>query len=106
MTRASSPTYAPPRLSTSACDGARPKRARSTAACRAAAGVMSVAHIATEPWAAVESVLDRRDDLAFVPIARRPEISFTLPDGQLRLPYVQDSIVTEAIARLREMYAD
>jgi hypothetical protein len=67
---------------------------------------MSVAHIATEPWAAVESVLDRRDDLAFVPIARRPEISFTLPDGQLRLPYVQDSIVTEAMARSREMYAD
>jgi 8-oxo-dGTP diphosphatase len=68
--------------------------------------VMSVAHIATEPWAAMESVLDRRDDLAFVPIARTHEISFTLPDGQLRLPYEQDSIVTEAIGRLRAMYVE
>lgn len=68
--------------------------------------VMSAAHIATEPWEPMESVLDRRDDLAFVPIARAPEISFTLPDGQAHLPYEQDSIVTEAITRLRAMYAD
>jgi 8-oxo-dGTP diphosphatase len=68
--------------------------------------VMSAAHIATEPWEAMQSVLDRRDDLAFVPIARAPEISFTLPDGQVRLPYEQDSIVTEAITRLRALYAD
>ena len=68
--------------------------------------VMSVAHIATEPWAAIEAVLHQREDLGFVPVARTPEISFTLPDGQSRLPYEQDSIVTEAITRLREMYAD
>lgn len=68
--------------------------------------VMSVAHIATEPWSAIESVLNRREDLAFVPIARTPEISFTLPDGQAHLPYEQDSIVTEAITRLRAMYVE
>lgn len=68
--------------------------------------VMSVAHIATEPWAAMESVLNRREDLAFVPIARTPQISFTLPDRQAHLPYEQDSIVTEAITRLRTMYVE
>jgi ADP-ribose pyrophosphatase YjhB (NUDIX family) len=68
--------------------------------------VMSVAHIASEPWAVMESVLDQRADLAFVSIARTPEISFTLPAGQSHLPYEQDAIVTEAITRLRGMYAD
>lgn len=68
--------------------------------------VMSAAHIATEPWAAMESVLDHRDDLAFVRIARTPKISFTLPDGQSHLPYEQDAIVVEAVEHLRAMYAE
>ena len=68
--------------------------------------VMSVAHIATEPWAQVEAVMRDRPDLALARVVRSPEISFTLPGGQEHLPYEQDAIVVEAVRRLREVYAD
>lgn len=68
--------------------------------------VMSAAHIASERWPHVEAVMSDRPDLALARIARLPEISITLPGGQERLPYEQDSIVVEAVRRLRETYAD
>jgi ADP-ribose pyrophosphatase YjhB (NUDIX family) len=68
--------------------------------------VMSAAHIATESWPHVEAVMRDRPDLALARIARSPEISFALPGGQERLPYEQDTIVVEAVRRLRDMYAD
>ena len=68
--------------------------------------VMSVAHIATEPWEQLEPVLTDSRDLGLISIAPREEISFSLPDGQAHLPYEQDSIVMQAVRTLREMYAE
>lgn len=68
--------------------------------------VMSVAHIATEPWQRLSPHLDDRDDLGLIRVAHSPEIAYALPDGQTALPYEQDTIVREAIASLRRRYAD
>ena len=68
--------------------------------------VMSVAHIATEPWERLEPELVDSRDLGLIEIAPREEISFSLPDGQAHLPYEQDSIVIESVRKLRELYAE
>ena len=68
--------------------------------------VMSVAHIATEPWDRLSAHLEGRDDLSLIRVAHSPEITYSLPDGQDALPYEQDTIVREAIASLRRRYAD
>jgi len=67
--------------------------------------VMSVAHIATEPWDRLSVVLADRPDLGLIHVAQSPEITLTLPHGQQRLPYEQGLIVAEATLALRAMYA-
>lgn len=68
--------------------------------------VMSVAHIATEPWTRLRAHLENRDDLALIRVVHSPDINYYLPDDQRALPYEQDTIVREAIASLRQRYAD
>ena len=68
--------------------------------------VMSVAHIATEPWEQLSPVLADRSDLGLIRVARTPDLAFALPDGQQRLPYEQDLIVVEAIRALRDAYLE
>ena len=68
--------------------------------------VMSVAHIATEPWEQLSPVLADRSDLGLIRVARSPDLAFALPDGQQRLPYEQDLIVVEAIRTLRDAYLE
>ena len=68
--------------------------------------VMSVAHIATEPWEMLGPLVADRSDLGLIRVARTPEIAFALPDGQRRLPYEQDLIVVEAIRSLRALYLE
>ena len=68
--------------------------------------VMSVAHIATEPWDRLNAHLEDRRDLGLIRVAHSPEITYSLPNGQKALPYEQDTIVHESIASLRSRYAN